>query len=280
MIDIRSISPVASLGPDGIWYGTVPQPVSYPADGHESVLEIEDDSYWFQHRNACIIAAALAFSPPAGAGVFDIGGGNGYVSRGLQMSGFDVALIEPGYQGARNAKRRGIRTVLCGTTDTLAIRGSSLGAIGLFDVIEHVADDRSFLVDMRRLIQPGGRLYATVPAYSLLWSALDDSVGHHRRYMLKGVCDVLRQAGFAVDFATYLFSPLPGPILLLRSLPYRLGLSRTTAHVRRKARRDHSVTHGTAGRVARKLLQREVRRIGQHEPMRFGGSCLVVASAR
>ena len=40
---------------DGIWYASKTDKVSYPRKGNEQCFGIEDKSFWFQHRNACVI---------------------------------------------------------------------------------------------------------------------------------------------------------------------------------------------------------------------------------
>ena len=81
-------------GENGIWRlgdrGKV-DGVSYPDEGNRDCLGIEESSFWFSHRNRCI-AATVGNFPPQGA-IFDIGGGNGLVARGLVEAGFPV--IEP-----------------------------------------------------------------------------------------------------------------------------------------------------------------------------------------
>jgi SAM-dependent methyltransferase len=165
--------------------------------------------------------------PPEDNGtIFEIGGGNGIVSLGLVNAGFDVALLEPGNVGAINAKKRGLKNVICATTDTAKLKQYSLPAVGLFDVIEHIEDDFAFLQSIRNLMKKGGRLYATVPSYSLLWSEEDVFAGHFRRYALEDISKVLECAGFQVEFSSYIFRFLPIPIFLFRTLPYKIGLSK------------------------------------------------------
>jgi hypothetical protein len=76
---------------------------------------VEDSSFWFAHRNSCILEAIKLF-PPRGE-FFDVGGGNGYVERAIQESGIDVVLVEPGLAGVRNALHRGVRQVVRATLD-------------------------------------------------------------------------------------------------------------------------------------------------------------------
>src|SRR5262245_63526886 len=62
----------------------------------------------FRSRNACI-TAALARERIQGP-LLDIGGGNGAVAQALERSHLEVILLEPGAGGARNARRRGLRS--------------------------------------------------------------------------------------------------------------------------------------------------------------------------
>ena len=278
MVDVSAIAPNLALAADGIWRTTAHETVSYPAGGHQACFQVEDSSFWFNHRNACIAAAAKGFPPPNREPIFDIGGGNGFVSLGLAKAGFETVLVEPGEPGALNGKRRGIETVICATTSTAGFRASTLGAIGLFDVIEHVGDDLAFLRSMRNLLKPGGRLYATVPAYPLLWSGEDPAAGHFRRYTGKSIGSVVERAGFTLEYLTHIFRPLPVPILLFRALPYRLGLGGATGDAGELAS-AHNAGKGKAADLLDWLLRSEVRNIDSKRAMSFGGSCLLVASA-
>jgi SAM-dependent methyltransferase len=277
MVDIASIAPGLELREDGIWYSPDAQAVSYPAEGHGACIALEDESFWFRHRNRCIVAAVKAFPPADGGTIFDIGGGNGFVARGLLDAGFDTVLLEPGAAGARNAQRRGVRQIICATTETARLRDGSLPAVGLFDVIEHIEDDAAFLRSLRSKLHGGGRLYATVPAFQTLWSEDDVGAGHFRRYTRAAITGTIAAAGFEIEIATYIFRPLPLPIFLSRVLPDRLGIG--IKREVKKDEREHQVSGGTVARLLGRVLASEVRNIRARRPMRFGGSCLVVARA-
>jgi len=278
MIDIRSIAPDLTLSADGVWCSQSQQEVSYPSDGNESCFQIEESSFWFKHRNACIVAAVTSFPPNDLGPIFDIGGGNGYVSIGLIQAGFDVVLVEPGRAGAVNARKRGVPTVICASTATAGFAPSAMAAVGLFDVVEHIQDDVRFLRSIRGLVKKGGRLYATVPAYSALWSNEDELAGHFRRYTCGSISQAIEQAGFKVQYATYIFRPLPLPILLLRALPHRLGRASPASNTR-DITRDHHPGSSIASRALRWLLDGEASKISSKRRMACGGSCLVVACA-
>ena len=221
---------------------------------------------------------SVAALPPKGA-VFDVGGGNGYVARAIEQSGFEVVLVEPGLAGVRNAVQRGIRHVVRSTLEDAGVLPETLPAVSLFDVIEHIRDDCEFLTNTHRLLIPGGRVYITVPAYQWLWSDEDNLAGHFRRYTLSGLRRLLDKAGYSIDFATYIFSFLPIGILARRVLPYRLGLrSRQVSEA--VVRSDHELAHPLARHVLQTLTRWELSRIASQRPLASGGSCLVVARKR
>lgn len=278
MIDIQSISAELKLGDNGIWFSPDNQNISYPPTGNESCFSVEDGSFWFKHRNNCIASVVKSYPPEDNGTIFDIGGGNGFVSLGLANAGFDVALVEPGRVGAVNAKNRGLKNVICATTNTAKFKQHSLPAVGLFDLIEHIEDTLAFLKSIRGLIKKGGRLYATVPSYSFLWSEEDILAGHFRRYTLEDISNVLKSAGFEVEFSSYIFRFLPIPIFLLRVLPYKLGLSKAERKAP-NASRDHAVKGGLTAHILSVILQPEIENINKKKAMAFGGSCLIVAKA-
>lgn len=274
-------APLSTLAPDlvrhddGIWRAPRHSPLDYPDHANAFCYGVEADSFWFNYRNRFITETVRQF-PPAGP-IADIGAGNGYVSLALQRAGFDTMVIEPGPDGARNARRRGLDPVICATLQDAGFRPHALDAAGLFDVLEHVEDDERFLRDVHELLRAGGRLYLTVPAFRFLWSAEDDLVGHHHRYAVGDLCRRLRRSGFSVDYATYLFSPLPLPLFLLRTLPSRLGWrsrldpEQTAAELRPAA--------ALAVRAVNALLDAEVAMVRRRRRIPLGTSCLVAATA-
>ena len=278
MVDIQAISTGLQLADDGIWYSTDSQNLSYPFDGNRNARILEDNSFWFQHRNSCIASIVKSYPPKDDGVIFDIGGGNGFVSLELTNAGFNVVLVEPGIAGASNAKRRGIKDVICATTETARFKQKSLSAVGLFDVLEHIENDVSFLQSIRALIRDGGHLYMTVPAFSFLWSREDVLAGHFRRYTLASISSNLKSSGFDVIFSSYIFRLLPIPIFLFRSLPYKLGLSKEDRELATVSR-DHAVNGGVAAKVLNLTLPSEISNLDDQRGMHFGGSCLVVAKS-
>jgi len=259
---------------DRLWIARRDAPVSYPADAHLSLAQIEERSFWFAHRNA-IINATLARFAPAGP-IVDIGGGNGFVSWGLARRGHCSIVVEPGEDAARTAHRRGL-TVVQAPFDRMLFRQASLAALGLFDVVEHIADDHSFLADCLEVLAPRGLIYITVPASRWLWSSDDAYAGHQRRYTRASLRNVVTRAGFDVQLVSYFFSLLVPPVFVLRTLPSLLGLRQVTTP------QEAVGHHGADGRLARLAMrafvfERAAIRRGAWLP--FGTSLVAVGKKR
>jgi SAM-dependent methyltransferase len=71
-------------------------------------------------------------------------------------------------------------------------------AIFSSNVLEHIEDDVSILKEMRKQLKDGGRLCLYLPAKMLLWSKLDEAVGHYRRYEVSELRAKCRDAGFKI----------------------------------------------------------------------------------
>jgi SAM-dependent methyltransferase len=277
--DLAALCSGVQRGEDGIWYTGGRSQVSFPAAGHAENQDVEDCSFWFRHRNLCILELISLYPPPRGGIIFDVGGGNGFVSAAIHNAEFRVVLVEPGLPGVQNARARGVENIICGTLEEAGFRPGSLDAAGLFDVLEHIEHDREFLSGLRALIARNGRLYLTVPAYQNLWSSEDDYAGHFRRYTAGSLAEVLAAAGFGIDFSTYIFRWLPVPVFLMRTLPYRLSVEKKSLR-ESDTISDHQVDREWVGRLMDTLFSTELARIRRQSRMRFGGSILVAASAR
>jgi SAM-dependent methyltransferase len=259
----------------GFWTSRKRSPVPYPEAGNQLCSAVEEASFWFRHRNRCILTLLSQYPPPGT--FFDIGGGNGYVAQALERAGFETVLVEPGVGGVRTARQRGLAHVIHSTMADAEFHSNSLSAAGLFDVLEHLRDDLEFLGELRRLLMPGGRLYLTVPAYQFLWSSDDDFACHERRYALQDLTRKLERSRFRTLRATYFFALLPLPIFLLRTLPSRMGLRRnvslSTTH------REHATSSRLVKRLIDPALVVEAEWLRRGRKLPTGASCLVAAEA-
>ncbi len=248
--------------------------VSYPDDGNSVCFEMEDMSFWYQHRNECLVETMKANRFPHE--FLDIGGGNGITALAMQNAGYAVTLVEPYGTGVENARKRGIRSTIQSTLeDYIAQADGAAPAAGFFDVMEHIADDKSFLKNINRLLAPDGQIMLTVPAFQSLWSENDVQLGHFRRYTLGRLSGLLTETGFRVTYATYFFSLVWAPMWLARVLPEKFGIKKNNTP--EKKRNEHMAGRPATARLLRSLLGWEVNAIRSKVRIPFGTSCLIVA---
>jgi SAM-dependent methyltransferase len=273
VIDIAQIARGLCLGSDGIWHSSQTSELSYPDDAHDLCYELEDHSFWFHHRNKCILSVLKSF-PPSGT-IFDIGGGNGYNTREFLKNGIDAVLVEPGVSGVKNAYGRGMKNIIHATLEQCEFLPDTLPAVSLFDVLEHIKDGEAFLKTVRNLLTPGGRLYITVPAWQILWSAEDVYAGHFHRYTYRSLKELLKKCGYSVEFYSYFFWVLPLPIFLFRVLPTLIGFRKQQNGSKM---REEVGSNGLMSRIVSFLIRKELWFISTRISVPFGSSCLIVAN--
>jgi hypothetical protein len=66
------------------------------------------------------------------------------------------------------------------------------------NVLEHIEDDLTTLIELSGKLKKNGRLCLYLPAFELIWSKMDERVGHHRRYSAPDIQNKLVTAGFRV----------------------------------------------------------------------------------
>ena len=126
---------------DGIWYAANSSKLSYPDEGHEDCFEIEENSFWFRHRNNCLVSVIQKYSPDNL--FFDVGGGNGFVAKALENAQIQTVLVEPGRSGVLNAKKRNLENIICGTIRDLRGLTGQVPSTAYADVINKPATPSS-----------------------------------------------------------------------------------------------------------------------------------------
>lgn len=256
---------------DGYWRSSLQSEISYPEQGNLDSFRLEENSFWFKHRNE-VISRVMERWPPEDGVVFDVGGGNGFVSCRLQEDGFSAVVIEPGYQGVLNSMERGVSYVIQGSFEDVCLKAGTLPSIGLFDVLEHIEHDVPFLEKAHVKIKTGGLLYLTVPAHESLWSSEDEYGGHFRRYTKGSLERVLEETGFEIVFISYFFSLLPFPIFIFRRLPWLLGFRREfDIETVQKEHRESAL-----GRLLLQILGLELGLLGKGRHIPLGASIVAV----
>jgi SAM-dependent methyltransferase len=144
--------------------------------------------------------AALVARHARGAGrILDFGAGIGTFASALAAAGQRPLCLEPDAALAGRLAAQGF-AVVHGLDE---VEEASLDYVYTLNVLEHIADDAAALAGIRARLRPGGRLLIYVPAFAVLFSAMDRQVGHLRRYRRKALAALVEGAGFAVERAEY-----------------------------------------------------------------------------
>lgn len=272
-MNIKELTKKLIVDEYGVFRSMNENSLAYPKDQNKRCFQVEDRSFWFMHRNDCIISVVNRF-PPNGL-IIDLGGGNGYVTRRMIDEGFNAALLEPGPIGSLNGKtERKIPFVICSTLEDANFPSDSIDAIGCFDVIEHIQDDHAFINHIQRVLKPDGLLYMTTPAYGWLWSGHDVHAQHYRRYTKEKIVELL-VPNFDLLYFTYFFEVLVLPTFLVKTLPFHLGLSKGTSILSFES--EHGIENTVGMNIINGFLKRERASIAKRLVKRLGSSCLLVA---
>lgn len=76
-------------------------------------------------------------------------------------------------------------------------------SVFLLNVLEHIKDDTTAIRNINFLLKPGGAMVILTPAYSFLFSNLDRSLGHYRRYTKKSLTLRVKSSNFIIKEAFY-----------------------------------------------------------------------------
>ena len=148
---------------------------------------------------------------PAAVGrVIELGAGMGTFSLALLQTADHVIAVEPSERGsaALIETTRGNERVIPvhGYAADAASHGPFDGAV-MSNVLEHIEDDEATLRELRSMVRPGGLVAVYSPAFHILMSDFDRSIGHVRRYRKRELCRTFERAGFEIAEARYVNMP-------------------------------------------------------------------------
>jgi SAM-dependent methyltransferase len=188
--------------------------------GHDN-LEVMEDAV---NYNRWLVTLATRWLPREGR-ILDFGAGTGTLTRLLRAAGHDMVALEPDANQAQQLQASGIEAV----REIDLVPDASLAGIVTFNVLEHIEEDAAAVRALRAKLRPGGRLFVYVPAFPVLYSAMDRKVGHVRRYRRAPLVRMLQSAGFQVADARHVDSAGFFASLLYRAAaPAEGGLNRNT----------------------------------------------------
>lgn len=157
-----------------------------------------------------------AFAPHVGDRVLEVGCGTGGFTRFLRQHALVVATdndptcLELLRHRMREQDNVRVAQIDWEAPDLGALSALELDTVLCLNVLEHLDDDAAAVAAFARLLPPGGRLIVQVPALRRLAGAMDEALGHRRRYEAHDLVTLLERHGFAVERLR--FVNLPGAL--------------------------------------------------------------------
>lgn len=169
--------------------------ISYP--GHDELRAVEQMTR-YNRFIAGLFARSLPKQPTAK--VLDFGAGIGTISMQFRQATGIAPLALEIDAGQRHILQSRQLTTISHITE---LADASIDLCISSNVLEHIEDDAAVLRDIYAKLKPGGALTLWLPAFPLLWTKMDESIGHFRRYTRAGLVKTLQDAGFVVEQSRY-----------------------------------------------------------------------------
>jgi SAM-dependent methyltransferase len=192
---------------------------------YKEYYKLEREHWWFMARGE-ILASLIKrnVNPSKRLKILNIGTATGGGTAMLEKFG-DVTSIEYDEDCCQFLNEVLHIPALQGSITELEFEDNSFDLVCAFDVIEHVEDDGKAASEMLRVCKKDGLVFATVPAFMLLWSEHDVINHHHRRYKINQFRNLFKVEDANILFKSYFNFFFFIPIATVRILmwPFQKG---------------------------------------------------------
>jgi 2-polyprenyl-3-methyl-5-hydroxy-6-metoxy-1,4-benzoquinol methylase len=127
------------------------------------------DDYDLGRRTAVLVDEFLAAVAIGDAPVLDAGCGVGGLTRAVVKAGAHVVALDVGPQLAATTRQRYQCDAMVGTLTALGVRSNTFDVVLSSEAIEHTSDPKAAVVELYRVVKPGGHLVLSTP--NKLWQA-------------------------------------------------------------------------------------------------------------
>lgn len=184
----------------------------------EEMSDVEENNWWHEGRRRILCdTIELVLKNVKNPMILDVGCGTGGTSNAFLKLG-NLIGTDFSFAALKLASKKGLENIFRSTLTDIPLKNNSFDVITAFDVIEHVKDDSTVLLELKRLIKYNGHLVITVPAFQFLWSEHDVALSHFRRYTISTLTKVLNDSGFEIVRISYFVSFIFPPYALYRIL--------------------------------------------------------------
>lgn len=242
----------------------------YEAENFAQLAQLESGHFWFEARNQLILWALQKYASSID-NILEIGCGTGFVLSQIRQTYPDANLYAGDVftEGLEFAAERVPECQFLQIDAREMPFASEFDIIGMFDVIEHIADDEQVLAQLYQSIKPNGLIILTVPQHPFLWSYHDEQAQHKRRYQRSELETKARQVNLEVIYSTSFVSLLL-PMMILKRNEDTSSIDKDNWH-------QHLLKiNPVINRLAKTILTIEQFFIRQGLSFPVGGSRLVV----
>jgi SAM-dependent methyltransferase len=176
-------------------------------------LAVKENSYWWHKIRRNNLIGGLKKYLPNGGEVLEIGCGTGANLREIRKRGYAVRGLELDSRAITYCKD--LEVLQADATQTLPYQDNSFEAVCLLDVLEHLDEPEKVVLEIWRILKPGGLVVVMVPADPNLWSYWDEMLGHYRRYTKKTLNESFDKNWKMLDLR-YFFSWMYLPVKIFR----------------------------------------------------------------
>ena len=202
-------------------------------DAYSEMAQIQDQHWWFVARREILRNEIAHLNLPKDAAILEVGSGTGANLSLLSEFG-QVLALEMSAKAIELASARAdfdatrVKTRQGRCPEDLNSLSEQFDLICLFDVLEHIEDDKLSLIRLKTLLKPGGTLMLTVPAYPWMWGPHDVHLHHKRRYSKARLSADCARAGLTVKRSSY-FNTLLFPLAVVARFVERLTGKKSSA---------------------------------------------------
>lgn len=171
------------------------------------------EHWWFRGRKE-LVAMLLEMVPNQSGLVLDLGAGS------ESLFGSNIEVIKTDVVRPLGP----LEAFVQASALHLPYRDASFAGAGAFDLIEHVQDAESLVIELIRVVEPGGYVLATVPAHQWLWSPHDERVEHVRRYEIESISALFEENDCRVIWCREFYGFLLVPALIRKVTGIATGM--------------------------------------------------------
>lgn len=164
----------------------------------QETLEVLKDAKKYNDFLVNITIKTLRLSKSKKQKILDFGAGIGTYTDLLRDKNYTADCLEPDARQAKILKQKGYKVY----TDIKKIEGK-YDVIFAFNVFEHIEDDVKVLQELTEVLSNNGKIIIYVPAFQILFSRLDEQVGHYRRYRIRDLKRLAEASGLKINQLQY-----------------------------------------------------------------------------